>query len=186
MWEAARATSAAPLYFNQMKMSHSIFTFSDGGMLRNNPIDTVCHEARQIWPTRDIGIVISIGTGVAETSGLKNKFQSMLNVTLKALVDPQAQAQDFERSAHGRDLITRGRYFRFNVEQGLQKTRMDDASQETSAKLQAYTETYLRGDNINISIDRCVQRRKWLIFICMDCSITAKYHRTHMPTSLRS
>lgn len=158
MWEAARATSAVPLYFNQMKMSHS--TFSDGGMLRNNPTDTVYHEARQIWPTRNIGIVISIGTGVVETSGLKNKFRSMLDVTLKALVDSQVQAQDFERSADGRDLITGGRYFRFNVEQGLQKTRMDDASQKTSAKLQAYTEKYLRGDNVSILIDRCVQKRK--------------------------
>lgn len=160
MWEAARATSAAPLYFNQMKMSHSAFTFSDGGMLRNNPTDAVYHEARQIWPSRDISIVISIGTGVVETSGLKNKFRSMIDFTIKALVDAQVQAQAFERSTDGRDLISRGRYFRFNVEQGLQKTRMDDASEKTLAKLQAHTETYLRSDNVNISVDQCVQRRR--------------------------
>lgn len=160
MWEAARATSAAPLYFNQMKLSHSSLTFSDGGMLRNNPTDTVYHEARQIWPTRDIGIVISIGTGVVETSGLKNKFRSMLDFTIKALVDAQVQAQDFERSTDGRDLIGKDRYFRFNVEQGLQKTRMDDASDRTLAKLQAYTETYLRSYNVNMLAERCVQTRK--------------------------
>lgn len=160
MWEAARATSAAPLYFNQMKMSHSAFTFSDGGMLCNNPIDAVYHEARQIWPSRDISIVISIGTGIVEISGLKNKLRSMINVTIKALVDAQGQAQAFERSMDGRDLIDKAIYFRFNVEQGLQNTRMDDASEKTLAKLQAHTETYLRGDNVNTSVDRCVQRSK--------------------------
>lgn len=160
MWEAARATSAAPLYFNQMKLSTSSLTFSDGGMLRNNPIDTVYHEARQIWPTRDIGIVISIGTGVVETSGLKNKFRSMLDVTIKALVDAQDQAQDFERSTDGRNLIGRNRYFRFNVEQGLQKIRMDDASDKTLEELRGHTERYLRSDGMKTFAERCVQTRK--------------------------
>lgn len=160
LWEAARATSAAPLYFNQMKVSDSSLTFSDGGMLRNNPIDTVYHEARQIWPTRDIGIVVSIGTGIVETSGLKNRFRSMLDVTIKALVDAQNQAQDFERSTDGQNLISIDRYFRFNVDQGLQQIRMDDASDKTLAELRGHTERYLRSVSVRGFTERCVQTRK--------------------------
>lgn len=164
MWEAARAISAAPLYFNQMKLSKSSLTFSDGGMLHNNPVDTVYHEARQIWPTRDIGIVVSIGTGIVETSGLKNKFRSMLDVTIKAMVDEQDQAQDFERSTDGQNLIGMGKNFRFNVEQGLQKIGMENVS-DNDAELRGHTERYLRSEGVKGLTERCVQSRKLLIMI---------------------
>lgn len=65
IWEAARATSAAPSYFKEMyiRTPPPGLNYVDGGLGHNNPSQVAQNEARLLWPTiRHFGIV-SIGTG---------------------------------------------------------------------------------------------------------------------------
>lgn len=59
-WQAARASSAAPLYLEPF--AYKTFHLIDGGVIANNPAALVRIEARRLWPHRQI-CLISIGTG---------------------------------------------------------------------------------------------------------------------------
>lgn len=61
MWEAARASSAAPGYFSEFKLEENIH--QDGALVVNNPCAVAIHEARCIWPGAKLQSVVSIGTG---------------------------------------------------------------------------------------------------------------------------
>ena len=68
IWEAARATSAAPTFFAPITVDH--VTYGDGGTGWNNPTRLVTSEVRQIWPHRPIGCLISLGTGEEDPNQL--------------------------------------------------------------------------------------------------------------------
>jgi len=67
IWEAVRATTAAPGYFDEITIQDpgnaTLRTFIDGGVGYNNPAECAIEEAKQIWPHRPVGILLSIGTG---------------------------------------------------------------------------------------------------------------------------
>ena len=65
IWEAARATSAAPTFFKRIEIGRNQ-PFIDGGLGRNNPSQVVLDEAKAIFGARQIGCLVSIGTGQAE------------------------------------------------------------------------------------------------------------------------
>ncbi|OJD23221.1 hypothetical protein ACJ73_05431 [Blastomyces percursus] len=65
VWQAARATSAAPVLFPSIDIP-SVGSFQDGGMKQrhNNPIRSGLSEVRRLWPrTPKPHVVISLGTG---------------------------------------------------------------------------------------------------------------------------
>ncbi|KAJ2976799.1 hypothetical protein NQ176_g4736 [Zarea fungicola] len=62
IWEAGRATSAAPTFFSAHKADNG-FQYSDGGTIANNPTELGYQEARRLWPGRDVDLILSIGTG---------------------------------------------------------------------------------------------------------------------------
>ena len=71
IWEAARATSAAPTYFEAFQNK-----FLDGGLMANNPTldsmtEVYSHARKEGLQTVKIGCVISLGTGVPPTTHLK-------------------------------------------------------------------------------------------------------------------
>jgi predicted acylesterase/phospholipase RssA len=70
IWQVARATSAAPTYF--LPITIDDVEYGDGGMGWNNPAKEAIAEARDIWPDRPIGILISIGTGLEEALQLND------------------------------------------------------------------------------------------------------------------
>lgn len=65
IWEAARATSAAPTYFKAMtiKEPEPAITYVDGGVGFNNPSQLARQEAARIWPASTSCTLVSIGTG---------------------------------------------------------------------------------------------------------------------------
>src|SRR5579864_7029720 len=68
----ARATSAAPTYFEPMKLSagatDDYYTLIDGGVFANNPAACALVEARTIHPEATDFLVVSLGTGTLNHS----------------------------------------------------------------------------------------------------------------------
>jgi len=70
IWEAARATSAAPTYFPpiHIPLPPPGCLYIDGGLKRNNPSEVALEEAQELWKTSRRFLIVSIGTGVQETA----------------------------------------------------------------------------------------------------------------------
>ncbi|KAI0882625.1 uncharacterized protein GGS22DRAFT_191215 [Annulohypoxylon maeteangense] len=66
LWEAARATSAAPTFYTPFAHAASGQTLLDGGLYNNNPIKIADAESKAIWPDtkyRKPDVILSLGTG---------------------------------------------------------------------------------------------------------------------------
>jgi len=81
IWEAGRATSAAPTFFAPIEIAipKPGCTFVDGGLGHNNPAELALSEAEKIWPKASRFCLVSVGTGrpgsirVAESTSLASK-----------------------------------------------------------------------------------------------------------------
>lgn len=68
IWEAARATSAAPRYFKSFHHESSQKTYIDGAVLHNNPVRIADSERKILWPDNLVpDLFLSIGTGSSPT-----------------------------------------------------------------------------------------------------------------------
>lgn len=68
MWEAARATSAAPTYFPPFRLpgdGEDYFALVDGGLFANNPALCALVEAQVMFPQAKEFLLVSLGTGEA-------------------------------------------------------------------------------------------------------------------------
>ena len=65
IWEAARATSAAPTFFEPITIvdPKPSSSYVDGGLKHNNPSEIAIAEAERIWPQAKRFVLVSIGTG---------------------------------------------------------------------------------------------------------------------------
>jgi patatin-like phospholipase/acyl hydrolase len=65
IWQAARATSAAPTFFKPttIDIPPPKATYVDGGLQNNNPAQLAISEARKIWTKTKQFTVVSVGTG---------------------------------------------------------------------------------------------------------------------------
>ncbi|KAL9083483.1 MAG: hypothetical protein Q9165_008510 [Trypethelium subeluteriae] len=145
VWEAARATSAAPIFFRPAHIpAHG--AFQDGGLKHNNPINLALTETRAIWPTSSCpDVVLSLGTGMAETqSPVAPHFRHVFNDGFIPRLY-RSFMSSFDGESVWRDLQNRlderakRDYFRFNLE--MQDTpliddtsRMNEFRQSVSAQ----------------------------------------------------
>ena len=125
--EAALATSAATGFFDPVSIGAR--RFMDGALGANNPVDEVEGETSNIWCSESgdlkplVKCFISIGTGNPGTKAVEDKMLKFLSKTLVAIV---TETENTERRfiAKWRQHYDEKRYFRFNVEQGLQRVRL--------------------------------------------------------------
>ncbi|KAH0370527.1 hypothetical protein KCU65_g2571, partial [Aureobasidium melanogenum] len=70
VWRAARATSAAPTYFESVTAGDKELV--DGGLGANNPLGWLWNEVLSVFgPTRPTNCFLSIGTGIPKNVGIK-------------------------------------------------------------------------------------------------------------------
>lgn len=129
IWEAVRATSAAPLFFEPLTLEASRATFVDGAVRANNPVEQVTSEARRLWPDRSIGCLVSLGTGVTLPQGFnpnKSRLHEILQSLADIATDANTKAREFRDTREGRELVRSRKYFRYSVPQGMGEVDLAD------------------------------------------------------------
>ena len=118
----------------QLPRPFSTEYFRDGATGANNPIDDVWIEAENIWNDDEevqlhdiIGCLVSIGTGNPGMKPLHEKSWKFLSETLvKIATDTEQKAEKFEHVHRVLLKSSDKRYYRFNVEQGLQEVGLEE------------------------------------------------------------
>ncbi|KAK3995228.1 acyl transferase/acyl hydrolase/lysophospholipase [Cladorrhinum sp. PSN332] len=121
LWEAARATSAAPFYFPPMKIDN--YSFVDGGLHANNPLGWLWNEVLSVFgPARPTSCFLSLGTGVDAAKSIGNIHNpkafvmgisgaatntEIVNVLFRSLINAFAPKNTCKK------------YWRFNVGDGM-------------------------------------------------------------------
>ena len=123
IWEAARATSAAPLYFPAIRVRG--IDYFDGGLDSNNPVVEVIEEARQEFPEAVIDTVVSIGTGKGTIPDPVPPFSNILLHFVHRSTDTEGQHERVTTERVFEDV--RNGYFRFQGETDLGEIDLSDA-----------------------------------------------------------
>ncbi|OQE92658.1 hypothetical protein PENNAL_c0007G04566 [Penicillium nalgiovense] len=158
IYQAALATSAATTFFEPVSIGDR--SFADGGLGANNPVDEVEVEASSIWcpETGDlkqlVKCFISIGTG---NPGKKPFEHSILKFLGQTVVQIATETENTERRfiARWARLFDEKRYFRFNVEQGLQEIGLEEYMKKGA--IEAATESYLTHMAQKFRVRDCIQ-----------------------------
>ena len=141
IWEVARATSAAPTFFQPISIHGSLY--EDAGTGWNNPTIEAIAEAHSIWPNRPIGCLLSIGTGLEKSKKLGDGSSEPYSWLLSKLVPKRSFKLDVarycvdcltscEKSHHDAcskfadRIVVDANYFRFNVPQGLSEIGLEE------------------------------------------------------------
>ena len=109
--QAARATSAAPLFFDPIEIDG--IRFSDGGLRNNNPIKVVRTELREEFPDHPAGCIVSIGTGVHRTQSMGRSLVAIAKACATIALNVEAAHQEFKANECGAQGPFRDIYFRF-------------------------------------------------------------------------
>ncbi|KAI9853123.1 MAG: hypothetical protein M1824_001536 [Vezdaea acicularis] len=150
VWEACRATSAAPTFFDPIQIGKYGQVFADGGMLYNNPVQLTHREASNIWPGRG-QLLISIGTGSAPGKSLKGNLKTVIDRMQEIVTETEQTANDFYHDHN--DMVENHLYYRFNVTNGLADIGLEEY-REIRAMADA-TQTYLDNGEISKRFDSC-------------------------------
>ena len=138
MREAARATSAAPTYFEPEKLTADgeVFALCDGGVFANNPAMSAYAEARRRHPRAQIRLV-SLGTGQLTRKlhyedvrgwGLIEWARPLLDVVFDGVSD----ATEYELA----QLLPESDYIRFQTELIGASDALDNANERNLEHLQ--------------------------------------------------
>lgn len=111
MWQAIRASGAAPGYFEEYDLDG--FVHQDGGLMCNNPTAVAIHEAKLLWPNEPIQCVVSLGGGrfIPEVTEQNQGFTSLKKKILK-VIDSATDTEAVHTTVQ--DLLPPNAYFRFN------------------------------------------------------------------------
>jgi hypothetical protein len=148
IWEALRATSAAPTFFEEMQFGTPKVTYLDGGVGFNNPCAEVDYAAKALWEGRSIGVVVSVGTGLQSIPSVK-KMASWLpfglgtDISLASALAGMATStarvdNELKRMYNNSDT----KYYRFDVDRGLANISLEQWMKED--EMAALTEQYMR------------------------------------------
>lgn len=154
MWQAARATSAAPTFFKRLVIGKN--EYIDGGLGSNNPCKALLRELERIYQrdtSQTVSCIINIGTGIPKVNSLKKLKGLGFSWWLDVVRTLEEISTDCEVAADEMASLfqsTTDFHFRFNVEQGLQGIEMD--KHEELNAITAHTEVYLDQKKVQASL----------------------------------
>lgn len=127
IWKVGRATSAAPSFFEPAKIDG--LKYVDGGFGANNPGQEIYREVRRMNNNSKnaIGFLISIGTGLNETSGRiidgigLPRYLNYLKFMKKCATDAEKTHEYLLEF-----IETPKTYYRLNVDEGIGGMKLDE------------------------------------------------------------
>ena len=147
IWEALRATSAAPTFFEEMQFGIPKVTYLDGGMGFNNPCAEVDYAAKALWEGRAIGVIVSVGTGLQSIPSVQRMaswlpFGLGTDISLASALAGMATStarvdNEMKRMYSGSDT----KYYRFDVDRGLADVSLEQWMRED--EMASLTEQYM-------------------------------------------
>lgn len=157
IWEACRATSAAPSYFEPINIGDEgeQETFVDGGLGYNNPVEQLLEEARRVFPRRKVACVVSIGTGVANVITFPESPKSSPLKLIKALKKMATESDTTAEKIHGRFRDVQDTYFRFSVDRGLQGIGLEEWKE--LSKVRTFTTEYINQQVVSEQLNKVVK-----------------------------
>jgi predicted acylesterase/phospholipase RssA len=160
IWEAARATSAAPRFFKRIYIGDPGLQeeFIDGGIGCNNPVPYLIEEAgKEFGPERTVSCIVSIGTGKPKVTAVKapGLFQRVIPLELiKVLADMATDTETEASAMKVRFQKCPGLYHRLNIERGLEEASLEEW--ERLGEVKSHTMAYLSDDAVSRGIDAIV------------------------------
>lgn len=151
IWEAIRATSAASTYFNPFRHGDNS-EYVDGAFKSNNPVFNVHHEAKDLWPDRDI-CLISIGTGTKPSDPLRGNALKFAKAMARLVTETESTWIRFHETH--KYLAQQDMLFRYSVPDiglvGLGDYKKIDSLSTT-------TQRFLQGKAIGEYITKCASK----------------------------
>ncbi|KAF2366661.1 Patatin-like phospholipase domain [Trinorchestia longiramus] len=139
LWQAVRASAAAPGYFAEFQLEDKILM--DGGILVNNPAAIAVHEARQLWPDASFQCVVSLGTGRFQPVEPAAALVMNWGNKLRSVINSATDTEGVHTILH--DLLPGNVYFRFNPHLS-DEFALDEIKPERLAIISRDTELYAR------------------------------------------
>jgi hypothetical protein len=180
IWQVARATTAAPTYFDPIPIQNN--TFGDGGLGSNNPVQEIFWEVATMHGNTGsvVDLIVSIGTGQADgvtfhSEGLGKLF-SYINATKALAIDSEQKHVGMEAIIENSEGFESVHYQRFNLpkEQGLKNMKLDEwketgkrratkrgferREESTLQKIKRLTHQYCQTDDVMKYIVEVAQR----------------------------
>lgn len=168
-WQVARATSAAPTFFEPARVTNlttgKSHTLVDGGVYANNPSMCAFVEAQKMIGDHDGMLMVALGTGYQNRSysyyetrnwGPINWINPALGAPIiSILMQGQCNAAEHQLEL----LLNSGResnYFRLDAELDGVNDEMDDASEENLLALEQFTARLIKAESAKL--DAIVER----------------------------
>ncbi|MBI1276650.1 MAG: patatin [Anaerolineaceae bacterium] len=160
MWQVARATSAAPTYFEPCKIdvpnSTDYYTLVDGGVFANNPSMCAYIDARTVIPPVSDILMVSLGTGVhtrrlpydeAKNWGAAEWVLPIISV----LMGSNSETVDYQMKTilSLKDGLSR-RYFRFQISLSEGMDELDNASPNNIRELKLLGEQLVNDSSYSL------------------------------------
>lgn len=162
IWEAARATTAAPTIFKGIEIvgvGSIPERFIDATIKCNNPAKLVIQEAREVFGNdQPVRILISIGSGHLGIIGLQKPdvFQKLLPSELITALKAMAKdSEDVASELQKRYLKRPDIYNRFSVTHGMDQVSLEEWKQ--LGVIATHTVAYLEDPLVSNSVDVAVQ-----------------------------
>lgn len=163
IWEAARATCAAPTLFKRIRIGAegTEQEYIDAGLGCYNPVFEVVAEADVAFgKDQKVDCLISLGSGQKGVIALKkpNWFQKMfptdaIPVLERLSMDSEIAAEQMQAWYHRH---WPGVYYRLNVEQGMQDIGVGEWKR--LGEVLTHTTKYIQGGRISVEVDTIVDK----------------------------
>ena len=169
IWEAARATTAAPTFFKRIAIGEPgqiKEQFLDAAVGCNNPTQEILNESRLVFgDNRPLGVLISLGTGQKTTPSLASssvfrkmlptklgEFANLMRVLAKIATDSEKLADEMSRRLEKVPDV----YFRFNTTHGAGEIALEEWKRMD--EVQSLTLSYLQEPSVSNLVDTAVKR----------------------------
>lgn len=162
IWQCARATAAAPGFFERIFICDE--EFRDGATGANNPIQVLMSEARNIWGTGErwrlednLQCLVSVGTGIPSLEQFGNTPVAVAKSLIAIATDCENDHEEFismhpEMCREGEARL----YYRFSVPRGMGDIGLESA--EKIGIIKATTRHYVRHPEVARELDLASQR----------------------------